>query len=93
MLAFEILVNGKRLCLAGTDAHNVFSTIVSWGRRADDRINFHVGGIVSGDSHDHYEWTTPAIGIGDEVTIRIMDSEKCDEPDRTYQPPSRQCDA
>ena len=81
MLAFDVLVNGKRLCLAGTAPNDVISTIISWARRTPDTINFHVGGISSGNSHVQIDWTTPTISIGDEITIRLVDAETYDEPD------------
>ena len=89
MLAFEILVNGKSLCIAGTAPNAVLSTILSWSRRHPERLNFHVGGIPGDDSTRHFEWETPRIEIGDEVLIRVIEADTCDEPDCIIQLPRR----
>jgi len=90
MLAFEVLINGKRLCIAGTGTSDVLSTVVSWARRAQDRgqdkLDFHIGGIVAGNSNEHFGWTTPALAIGDEITIRLVDADTWDKPEHVYQP-------
>ena len=83
MLAFEVSVNGIQLCLAGTESNEVVSTIISWTRRVPDAINFHIGGIASGDSQKQFDWLTPHISIGDEITIRLVETETSDEPDQT----------
>lgn len=88
MLAFEVLVNGKRLCIAGTGTSKVISTTVSWARRSADTINFHVGGIVADESNEHFAWTTPPIGIGDEITIRLVDADSWDNPQHLGPPPT-----
>lgn len=79
MLAFDVCVNGKRLCLAGTAPNDMFSTIISWTCRSPNLIEFNVGGIASGDPQVQIDWTTPRISIGDEITIRLVDSDTFDE--------------
>ena len=80
MLAFQILVNGKVVCTAGAPPeHRVLSTIVTWTHRHPDQIDLHVGGVPEGDQH--LEWNMPKIDIGDEVTIRIIDTNDIDQPD------------
>ena len=89
MLAFEISEIGKRLCIAGTEMSDVLSTGLSWVRRTNrrpERLNFNVGGIISGDSRTHFAWTTPSITSGDEITIRLIDADSWDEPEHIYQP-------
>jgi hypothetical protein len=93
MTAFEILVNGKRLCVAGTLTADVVSIAVNWVRRvsehAPDRIQFHVGGLIADRPHEHFGWNTPRIGVGDEVTIRIVEVDACDTPEFVYEPARR----
>jgi len=72
MVAVEVSVNGTRICTAAAD--RVLSVIVSWTPNAN-AFNFHVGGIRSQDNGDHCDWDVPEIGIGDEVTIRLVDVE------------------
>jgi hypothetical protein len=86
MLAFEISINGKRLCIAGTGMASVVSTGVSWTRREPDTIRFNVGGIVAANPLEHFDWKTPRVGIGDEITVRLIDATIGDDPDEVYQP-------
>lgn len=80
MLAFEISVNGTIVCVAGAGPkHRVISSIVSWTRRDPDQISLHVGGVPQSDQH--LTWNTPKISIGDEITIRIVETDTVDEPD------------
>jgi hypothetical protein len=86
MLAFEVSVNGERLCIAGTGTSNVVAVGVGWARRDADTIRFNVGGIVADDSNEHFYWKPPSIGIGDEITIRLIDADTGDKPDVRYHP-------
>ena len=80
MLAFQILVNGEVVCTAGAPpSHRVLSTIVSWTHREPDQIGFHVGGVP--DADQHLDWNVPEVGIGDEISIRIIDTDDVDQPD------------
>jgi hypothetical protein len=86
MLAFEVLVNGKTLCIAGAEMSDVMSTSMTWARRDPDRIRFNVGGIVAGKPNEHFLWKTPSIAIGDEIKIRLVDADTWDDPDLVYEP-------
>ncbi len=96
MLAFEISVNGKQLCVVGTKANNVAAVAIDWVRSIRDRpemLSFHIGGIIAGTGdREHFRFNTPDIKIGDEITVRLLDAESVDEPDRVYQP-ARNSDA
>jgi hypothetical protein len=45
-----------------------------------------VGGILSDDSENHFAWNLPVIQTGDEVLIRIVETDSPDPPDRIYDP-------
>lgn len=80
MLAFEITVNGKTICTAGAGPkHRVLATAVSWTHRDPDRIGFTVGGVPESDQH--LEYRVPKISVGDEIKIRIVETDIVDEPD------------
>ena len=80
MLAFQIVVNGELVCTAGAGPnHRVLASAFSWTHRDPDRISFTVGGISESDQHQDYK--VPEISIGDEVTIRIVDTDNVDQPD------------
>ena len=56
MRAFEIYVNGKRLCVAGVNNASVLSAIIDYvGRDDEERLHLHVGGLLipEGRSHAH----------------------------------------
>jgi hypothetical protein len=84
MIAFEVCVNGRRVCLATADL--VLSAIVNCTHHRPDAIGFHVGGIRAQDSGDHCDWDVPEIGIGDEVTIRVVDAESPEPAPRVRKP-------
>jgi len=80
-LAFQILVNGEPVCIAGaiTD-QRVLTTCLSWTHREPDRIGFTVGGIPQSDQH--INWKVPDVSLGDEILIRIVETDKADPPDQ-----------
>jgi hypothetical protein len=77
MIAFDISVNGKRICLAGNES--LFSAILSRVEDGTDRVDFNVTGMLSANGNDcPVMWNTPELQLGDEVTIRIIQT---DSPD------------
>ena len=58
---------------------------VDWVQRTDE-IFFRVGGILKSDLNKHFHWATPKIGLGDEIAIRVIDVDQCDEPQHVYEP-------
>ncbi len=85
MLAFEVSVNGKRICVAGTAPINrVLGASLSWTFHRPDELIFCLGGILA-DDDKHFDFDVPKIGIGDEIVIRIIESEEVDEPS-AYRP-------
>ena len=84
MKAFIIYRNGEKLCTAGIGTNGVLSAIVDWVGRSDKgNFNMHVGGLDS-TTEEHVEWKVPAIGIGDEVSIRLIESAEADQPAERY---------
>lgn len=86
MFALEVFVNGKKLFVAGAPPRGVLSSDLSWTHRHPERLHFRVGGLLGDGSLDHIEWKTPDVNVGDEIVIRITDSESTDEPHRRYHP-------
>ena len=81
MLAFELSVNGQRLCIASTATNSVLSTVMTWVKHRPDRVDFNVGGLDAADSAQHTAWRTPRLAVGDEVRIRLIDTDSFDQPD------------
>ena len=89
MRAFEVHLNGTKLCLAGVDSHGVLSAIVNSISGAQGASLFlHVGGLVS-DTHEHLNWVSQKpLSIGDEIRVRLVDTLSVDEPTNRRQPES-----
>jgi len=86
MLAFEVYINGKKKCTAGIAGPAVLTTAVCWVLRnpAERRLrrkelNLGVGGMVS-RSDEFRDWVQRELRVGDEVTIRIIESTTVDKP-------------
>jgi hypothetical protein len=84
MKALLVHVNGKRLCLAGVGDNGVIGSAVSWvgGPKTNEslsaeRIYFDVGGIDSTAS-ERVRWEVPPLGVGDSITITIVETDSVD---------------
>jgi hypothetical protein len=91
--AFLVAVNGQRVCLAGIGSNGVMDVSVQWkgGKRLDngslnDCLKLRVGGLDT-TSREFVHWETPAIGTGDEITIKVVESETVDQEYTRYIPP------
>jgi hypothetical protein len=57
MQAFQVSVNGEKVCLAGIDDDGVLTTIVHHAARQRDSGTFlEVGGMIS-QTKEHVKWT------------------------------------
>jgi hypothetical protein len=87
MKAFHILVNGKPCCTAGIGLMGVLHVIVNWVRRKGEpregEFDLSVGGLDI-TSEEHVRWSAPRIGVGDEITIRVVESDQINTPARRY---------
>jgi hypothetical protein len=81
MRAFEVSLNGKKLCLAGVGNHGVLTAIVNWvtdESRGD--LFLQVGGLVS-PSDEHVSWENQRpLRTGDTIEVKIIDAESVDAP-------------
>lgn len=81
MLAFEIRVNGKELCVGGIGEAGALSEgIVSVvGHRGDD-LFLDFGGLVS-RTEEHVRWIKQkALRSGDEIRVTIIDAKTISKP-------------
>ncbi len=87
MLAFDVLLNGKKMMLAGFEDWDVLHAILSAHHAqeegADDELEMSVGGLalprIEGQ-HEHVRWARLRLSIGDEVTIRLVEVSRADTP-------------
>jgi hypothetical protein len=87
MIAFEVFINGHRICLAGVGNDGVLNAIVTWVGRpnSEEEIFLRIGGLHSiTDEHSH--WNVPSIGAGAEILVKVVeaDSVDLDPPDQRY---------
>jgi hypothetical protein len=81
MRAFNVSLNGKKLCLAGVGERGVLSAIVSWvaGDRGAD-LFMEVGGLAN---EEHVDWVNQKkLQVGDEIRVKIVDAGSADKPVR-----------
>jgi hypothetical protein len=81
MRAFNISMNGKKLCVAGVGDRGLLSAIVCRGAGdRDEDLFLHVGGLVN---EEHLDWIDHAcLQIGDEIRVQICEVESGDDPSR-----------
>ena len=80
MEAFEVLVNGVRVCTVGVPHNGVASVIVShFSPGSDDRYMLRAGGLDV-TTREYIHWDFPPLSFGDEITIRLVDTESVDDP-------------
>ncbi len=81
MRAFNVSLNGKKLCLAGVGERGVLSAIVNWvaGDRGADMF-MEVGGLAN---EEHVGWVNQKrLQVGDEIRVKIVNAGSADEPVR-----------
>lgn len=94
MIAFEVSLNGKRVCIAGAEDLAVLTTNVSavgkLGKktvplRPDEtggEIHYSVGGLTSRldpEKDVHLRWkSVAALKVGDVVQVKILETDKAD---------------
>jgi len=95
MIALEVLLNGKRLCIAGAGDLGVVSANLCWVRRkpvpegvevvgwTPEELYINVGGIDS-VTDEHLEWVRREIEVGCEVTVRVIEVDAVDVPDARW---------
>jgi hypothetical protein len=81
MRAFVVHLNGKLLCTAGIGNNGVLTAMADWcGSPRSHRelpVNFTVGGLDSNTNED-VEWVQLELADGDEVCIRVVETDKVD---------------
>ncbi len=80
MRAFEVYLNGKRLCLAGVGNDGVLTTNVThvpFRRRRETRL--YVGGLVL-PQDEHVFWRQTTLRLGDEIRLKIVEKTAVDRP-------------
>lgn len=85
-LGFEVAVNGVRLCTASAGETGVLSAIVTWVQRSapgvpePSDLSLAVGGLAE---DTHLDWTRRKLAVGDEVLVKIVETDQPDPPVHT----------
>ena len=87
MIAFNVYLNGKKVCTAGMPDDGVLSADVTWVRRPEERklskreeSTLVVGGMIT-PVEEYVRWVdNHPVRVGDEVRIKIVDAESVDRP-------------
>ncbi|MBZ5680986.1 MAG: hypothetical protein LAO24_12855 [Acidobacteriia bacterium] len=85
MRAFEVYLNGKKLCLAGIGNDGVLTTIVNWvARKGRGDLFLEVGGLVS-SADEHVAWINQKpLRVGDQLRIKLVETSSVDEPTKRH---------
>src|SRR5258708_24971141 len=83
MRAFEVFLNGKRLCVAGVGKAGVLTTIIDQvsGHRDRDRLHLHVGGLNG--ANEFVTWWNQALRVNDVISLKIIETDAVDKPKTT----------
>ncbi|MET0691366.1 MAG: hypothetical protein ABWZ38_10070 [Candidatus Binatia bacterium] len=92
MIAFEVFLNGNKVCRAGVGDLGVLTTVLSWVRREgrntetkepgniEEELTLNVSGLLS-SKKEHVRWSESKVTIGDEIRVRVVSAESVDPPD------------
>ena len=83
MSAFEIYLNGEKICTAGVGNDGVLSAIVNCitGRSRAD-LHLQVGGLIN-PGKEHVSWIEQKqLTLGDEIRVKVVEADSVDEPKR-----------
>ena len=92
---FEILKNGKRVCICGINGDGVLSVGITYVKRPaqDFTHDLQIGGLGMFDGsknrQHHADWPSAVVTTGDEIIIRILPPGEYDEPQGMVGRPQR----
>jgi hypothetical protein len=94
MIAFEVYLNGERICTAGVGDLGVLTSSLAWrgaqpyqkgGPTVAEYLRLYVGGLAN--SGDQLRWLDRKLKRGDVVSIKVVEADSPDKP-RERQHPS-----
>lgn len=85
MKALEVFINGHRICLAGVGDDGVVNAIVNWvgGPEREEDLFLSIGGLDC-TTDEYLRWSTPSIGVGTEVLVRLVEAAAVDPADQRH---------
>ena len=80
MRAFEVHLNGEKVCVAGIGDHGVLNAMVDHVISGiGNELHFRVGGLIS-ETDEHVTWVNQKLKVGDEVQVKVIEAAEIDEP-------------
>ncbi|HYG22615.1 MAG TPA: hypothetical protein VEH04_07535 [Verrucomicrobiae bacterium] len=93
MIAFELYLNGKKVCTAGVGDLGVLSSCLVWrgaqpyqkgGSPVSEYIKVDVGGLAG--SGEHLWWVERNLKRGEVVAIKVVETDRVDKPRKRQRP-------
>jgi hypothetical protein len=93
MIAFEVHLNGKKICTAGVGDLGVLTSSLAWrgpqpyqkgGPSVAEYLRLDVGGLAQ--SGDHLRWLDRKLKRGDVVSIKVVEADSPDKPRERQRP-------
>ena len=89
MKAMEISINGRKQCVTGVGTRGVLATTVNWINtqniaKSDCEFGIVAGGlkIDAKKRTSNIEWLNKQLRLGDEITIRLIETDRANNPKR-----------
>ena len=87
MIGLEIYSNGTRVCTVGPEGLGILSVAATW-LESGKAWDFRVRGITNERGYEeHLNWMDQKLNVGDSITLKVVETEKTDEPKRRYRVP------
>ena len=96
MIAFEININGNKICTAGIDSEfGTLTSVLSWAKRdisqlseqarkniPEEELKLSVGGQrkLGANENENLQWLGCYVNPGDEISIKILETYQIDQP-------------
>ena len=91
MKCFDLYINGEKICRAGMEELGVMSCIIGFAKESEhypeDELAVSLGGLYVNPAGDsvHPRWIERTnLNVGDEIKIRIVESEDSDLPVKEF---------
>jgi hypothetical protein len=88
MRAFQISLNGKRICVAGVGAEGVLTTHIDYVGQKGDDLRLAVNGLFA-KTDEHAIWINSGLKVGDKVQVNVIETDLVDKPKKLYRPDSK----
>ncbi len=83
MRVFDVYLNGEKLCTAGTEEECALTSVLAYVRSPNAQDCWMSVTASVGLAGDFATWVKQRqVSVGDEITVRIRESEEADQPER-----------